>query len=219
MRGTLYGVGVGPGDPELLTQKAVRILREAAVIACPGGKGGPGLAFEIAAQAVPEIREKPLLTLDFPMRAEAQAAHAEAAEVIKGLLWEGRDVAFLTLGDPAVYSTFAYVLPLVRDDGFAVEIVPRVPSFSAAAAALLLPLALGGEDVHILPAGECDLSLPGTLVLMKPGRDLRALKAALKASGRDAWLTVRCGMPEEAVYHGVDSMPDEVPYFSLIIVK
>ena len=94
-----------------------------------------------------------------------------------------------------------------------------MPSFSAAAATLLLPLALGGEDVHILPAGECDLSLPGTLVLMKPGRDLRAFKAALNASGRDAWLAVRCGMPEEAVYHGADSMPDEIPYFSLIIVK
>ena len=219
MRGTLYGVGIGPGDPELLTQKAVRILREAAVIACPGGKGGPGLAFEIAAQAVPEIREKPLLALDFPMCADMQAAHAEAAEAIKGLLWEGRDVAFLTLGDPAIYSTFAYVLPLVRDEGFRVEIVPGVPAFCAAAAALLLPLALGGEAIHVLPAGEFDLSLPGTLVLMKPGRDLRAFKAALNASGRDAWLAVRCGMPEEAVYHGADSMPDEVPYFSLIIVK
>ena len=63
----------------------------------------------------------------------------------------------------------------------------RTIAASAAAAALLLPLALGGEDVHILPAGECDLSLPGTLVLMKPGRDLRAFKAALNASGRDAW--------------------------------
>ena len=92
-------------------------------------------------------------------------------------------------------------------------------SFCGAAAALLLPLALGGEQLHVLPADGCDLTLPGTLVLMKPGKDLRPLKAELTRLGREAFLAVRCGFADEAMYRGVENMPDEVPYFSLLIVK
>ena len=218
MSGTLYAVGVGPGDPELLTLKAVRILRSADVIACPAKGNAPGVAYRIAAEALPEIGGKKLLPLSFPMSGEScSRAHTEAANRITVQLREGRNVAFLTLGDPGFYSTFFYICKAVAESGFAVEIVSGIPSFCAASARLLTPLALGGEQVLITSEPQMDFS--GTIIAMKVGRRLPAIKEKVASTGRTAYLVENCGMDDERVYSGVGAMPEEAGYFSLMIIE
>ena len=113
MSGKLYGVGVGPGDPELITQKAARIIRQAHVVAVPDRGGGGQTARAIAGEL---LEGKEILTCATPMvrdREKVQAAYRRAAEDICALLEAGKDVAFLTLGDPTVYSTYIYIHRLV----------------------------------------------------------------------------------------------------------
>ena len=110
--GILYGIGVGPGDPELMTLKAVRLLKEADLIAAPGQDVRETAAFRIAVQAVPEIAEKELLPVEMPMmmdRKILEEAHRAGAKLLEDQLAAGKRIAFITLGDPTVYSTFTYL--------------------------------------------------------------------------------------------------------------
>ena len=138
-RGILYGIGVGPGDPELLTLKAVRLLKAADVIAAPGKDVRETAAYRIAVQAVPEIGDKELIPIDMPMvmeRERLEKAHLAGAAVLEEILERGKTIALITLGDPTVYSTFSYLEKPVREDGFSTEYVSGVTSFCAAAASL-----------------------------------------------------------------------------------
>lgn len=216
--GTLYAVGVGPGDPELLTCKAVRVLRSADVIACPAKGNAPGTAYRIALQAVPEIGKKRVLALSFPMTGEdCTQAHAEAASCIMSELREGRSVAFLTLGDPGFYSTFFHIFHAVAEGGFPAEIVSGIPSFCAASARIMMPLAVG--DGQVLITSEPRMDFPGTIVVMKVGRRLQAIKAEAAGSRRAAYLVENCGMEGERVYRSIETMPEETGYFSLMIIE
>ena len=155
MTGILYGVGVGPGDPELMTLKAVRLIRENDVIAVPGKVPENTTAYRIAVQAVPELKEKKLLAVDFPMTRDLQRLeekYRENARVFEKFLASGKNVVFLTLGDATIYSTFSYVQRYVRQDGYEAEFVSAVPSFIAAAAAMKEPLVERDEPLHIYPA-------------------------------------------------------------------
>ena len=112
MTGILYGTGVGPGDPELMTLKSVRLIRENRVIALPGPVAAETIAYRIAVQAVPELASKTLLSIDMPMthdRETMNRGHELAAREIEGYLKQGENVVFLTLGDPTIYSTYLYV--------------------------------------------------------------------------------------------------------------
>lgn len=225
MRGIAYGVGVGPGDPELMTQKAIRLIRECGVIAVPGREVEESVAYRIAAAMVPELRDKELVAIEMPMvkdRALLEAQHRRGAQVLEQYLAQGRDVAFLTLGDPTVYSTFSYIQHILEKDGYAVKLVPGVPSFCAAAARLGLPLVEWDEPLHIVPAvhkTEEPLSQSGTYVLMKSASHMAEVKALLRQSGRDAACVENGGMDTEKIYRGVEEIPDDAGYFSLIIAK
>lgn len=225
MAGILYGAGVGPGDPELMTLKAVRLIRENEVIAFPGEAPQETTAYQIAVQAVPELREKELLPLPMPMimdREEQERQHREDADRIEAVLEEDRNVVFLTLGDPTVYSSFSYIQKIVEKDGYEAVPVSGVPSFCAAAAALKTPLAEWTEPLHILPALHQTGSLPdlpGNCVLMKTGSGMREVKESLKKSGRQICMAENCGMPGEKLYHSLEEIPDDAGYFSLLIVK
>ena len=112
MKGTLYGVGVGPGDPELMTLKAVRLIRENMIIAVPGADPKETVAYKIAVQAVPELAEKELLPIYMPMThdpEELEKNHSKGAQTLEEVLDKGKNIVFLTLGDPCVYSTFSYL--------------------------------------------------------------------------------------------------------------
>ena len=226
MNGTLYGVSVGPGDPELLTVKAVRTLEACPVIAAPR-TGGKSLALDIAAGAA-DLTGKEILTLDFPMtrdHAVLRAAHRAAADAVEARLRAGQDVAVPNLGDVSVYSTFSYLMQLVTADGFAAVMIPGVPSFCAVAAALGESLTTMHKPVHIFPAssgptGEA-LALPGTKVLMKTGRSMPEVRAAIAAAGLEdrTMLVQNCGLPGQKICRKLADASDDISYYTTILVK
>ena len=225
MKGTLYGVGIGPGDPELLTLKAVRLIRETKVIAVPGEKAEETVAYQITEKAVPELKEKELLALSMPMtkdRTELEENHKKAAEAVEKELDQGKDVAFLTLGDPTVYSTYLYVHKRVQEDGYEAKIVSGVTSFCAVAAELEIGLAENSQQLHVIPASyqiEDALKLPGTKVLMKAGRKMEQVKELLKQMDAEVLMVENCGMEGQRICRGAEEIPESAGYYSLIVVK
>ena len=225
--GRFYAVGVGPGDPSLLTLRAAEVLQRCPVIAAPQTAGGETAALKIASRAV-DLKEKTILPLPFSMSRDPEvlaAAHASAVQAVESHLARGRDVAMLCLGDVSLYASAGAVLPALRRAGYEAELVPGVTSFSAAAAALRLELAGGDEPLHIVPVlGEDwkdSLSLPGTKVLMKPGSRLPSVFSWLAQHdllGSSA-LVMNCGMEGERLLCPFDRLPEETGYFTLVIVK
>ena len=225
MTGTLYGLGIGPGDPELLTLKAVRLIRENEVIAFPGEMPQETVAYKIAVQAVPELAEKELTALPMPMTKDPkvlEATHTHAADIVENFLKNGKNVVFLTLGDPTVYSTYLYVHKKILERGLKAEIVSGITSFCAVAARLNMGLVEKAEPLHVIPASyqiEEALKLPGTKVLMKAGKKMKEVKATLQEIGAQAVMIENCGMPDEKIYANAEEIPENAGYYSLIIVK
>ncbi|MGN0658099.1 MAG: precorrin-2 C(20)-methyltransferase [Emergencia sp.] len=225
MNGILYGVGVGPGDPELMTLKAVRMIKENPVIAVPGADVKETVAYKIAVQAVPELADKELLPIYMPMthdQAEMDLNHAKGASVIESYLERGVNVVFLTLGDPTIYSTFSYIQKRVKEHGYQTVLVSGIPSFCATAARMDISLAEWNEQLHIVPAVhklDASLDQDGNYVLMKSGKKMKDVKAILADSGRDVVMVENCGMPDEHIYRSVEEIPDDAGYYSLIIAK
>ena len=222
-KGILYGVGVGPGDPELLTIKAARLIRDCDLLAVPHRDPQKSFAYRIASGAVAEAKDKPLLPIDMPMTHDAalrEAAYEAGANAIRSALDAGRTVVFLTLGDPTVYSTFAYLAAKVSAASYPVFWVPGVTSFCAAAAALGQPLCTDREELHILPGAanaEEALAYPGTKVFMKG--ELSALLPALAARGLEAQAVENCGTEDERVYQTRSEIPEDAGYYLVTIVK
>ena len=225
MRGTVYGVGVGPGDPELMTLKACRLIRENDCIAVPGKEAKESVAYKIAVQAVPELADKDLIPIHMPMvkdRHQIGEEHLRGAALIRQYLDQGKNVVFLTLGDSTIYCTFSYLQYLLEKEGYPVELVSGIPSFCAAAARLNLPLTEWDEPLHVVPAvhrSDDPLDQPGTYVLMKAASRMEEVKALIRRSGREASAVLNCGMESEKICRCVDDIPDDAGYFSLIISR
>lgn len=225
MRGIAYGVGVGPGDPELMTLKACRLIRETQVIAVPGKEPKETVAYQIAVQAVPELSSKTLLPLYMPMsmdRKILQENHRKCASAIEEYLEQGQNVVFLTLGDSTIYCTFTYLQSILEADGYETCLVNGITSFCAAASRLNIPLTEWNEPLHVIPAVHKlkeDLTQQGTCVLMKSASHMAEVKDILRRSGKHVRMVENCGMPNEKTYHSVEEIPDDAGYFSLIIAK
>ena len=225
-KGITYGVGVGPGDPELKTLKACRLIRENDVIAVPGKVPEDSAAYKIAVQAVPELADKELIPVYMPMvkdRAVIRQSHAEAAALLEGYLDSGRNVVYLTLGDSTIYCTFSYIQHILEADGYDVKLVSGIPSFCAAAARLGVSLTEWNESLHIMPAlhntHEGALEWPGNYVLMKSASRMPEVKKMLSSSGYEVIAAENCSMENEKLYRSVDEIPDDAGYFTLIIAK
>lgn len=225
MKGRLYGVGVGPGDPELLTLKALRLVKEADVIALPGENPTESVAYKIVKGAYEKLDEKRLISIPMPMTKDKdvlEKAHAQGTKLLTEELEQGHNIVFLTLGDPTVYSTYIYVHKRIGALGYETEIVSGITSFCAVSARLNMGLVEKAEPLHVIPASyqiEEALKLPGTKVLMKAGKKMKDVKAQIKALGEDGVMIENCGMPDEKIYANVDEIPDNAGYYSLIIVK
>lgn len=219
--GVFYSVGVGPGDPELLTFKAAQTIACCDIIATPDSGAAENMALRIAAQ---HIQGKRLVTCPMPMTRDAAtmaACHRQAADVLGALLDEGLNIAFLTLGDPSIYSTAMYVHRLLAEQGYETRIIPGIPSFCAAAASLNTTLCEGAEPLHIIPAsynGEY-AALDGTKVVMKSGASLNRVLAELRQQSSQIMLVERASLPEERVYGSLAEIPEQAGYFSLAVVK
>lgn len=226
MTGTLYGVGLGPGDPELLTLKAHRLICSAKTIAYPAAVGVPSFARQIASQYIQEGTSE--IPIEMPMKVErfpAKEIYDQAAETISKKLQTGEDVVVLCEGDPFLYGSFMYLYERLRGD-FNCEIVPGVSSINACAAALGRPLAARNDVLTIIPGPLEDEQLQHRIeqsdafVIMKVGRHLPRVKALLEELGLlgAAGYVERATLPEMVVTPLVDYPNETAPYFSMIIV-
>lgn len=223
--GCLYSIGVGPGDPELMTLKAVRTISKCPVLVLPAESRQKCVAYQIARQILPEIDEKEAVCLVMPMtkdKEKLERNHEEGAVKVAQILEEGRDAAFLTIGDPAVYATSMYIHQRVAQMGYQTQIISGVPSFCAAAAKLGVSLGEKQEQIHVIPASydiEKAMKLSGTKILMKAGKKMPFVKQCVKKHQGWAAMVENCGMPDEHVWINPDSMPDQPGYYTLVIAK
>ena len=228
--GILYGIGVGPGEPELMTLKALRIIRSCDVIVLPAASKEACYAYKIAYEVCPEIEEKILLCMPFPMiqdEEELELAHEKNYHEIEDYLCEGKNVGMLTIGDPSVYSTYLYMHHRAVEAGFQSVMISGVPSFCASACRLGISLGEKNEEIHIIPASysiEEALKYSGTCIYMKSGRHLKELLAGLREQqekGRRlrAYGVANCGMENEQVYQGLDELEKAEGYLVTVIVK
>ena len=229
----VYAVGVGPGDPELLTRKAERVLREADVICAPTGAAEAGsYALSIVEEFLDRERQEVLIQL-FPMVKDQQGLDPfweEAADQVASRIAEGKNVAFITIGDPFLYSTYLYIhrILLVKYPEIRIEIVPGISSILAASAAAGVPLGLGGEKIAVLPAAYEDDELRRTLeefdtvVLMKVSRVFDRVYALLQELGRERQCVFvrRVGSGEQEIHFDLQALVGKkLDYLSMLIVK
>lgn len=230
MSGIFYGVGVGPGDPELLTLKAVKVIQEADVIIAPKTeKKEDSTALSIARPYLKDDVE--ILRLVFPMVNNTTTltdAWENNKESILAQLQAGKKVVFLTLGDPMFYSTYMYVYRLLKDSGHGIETIPGVPAFCAIGSQLGQPLAEGTDVLSIIPAtmreDEMDkiLSLADNVVLMKVYKNFAQVVEKLKQHGfgDNAVMISKCGLPDEQVSYNLSEVDAaQVNYLTTILAK
>ena len=225
-------MGVGPGDPELLTRKALRIVQQVPVICTPQSEtSNESYALEIVSEFLDRSKQE-ILRLTFPTDDAEGAAEVwrRGAETIAERLMAGQDVAFITEGDPMLYSTFAYVLEGIKSNhpSISVEIVPGVSSVMAAAASAAIPLVTHGQRLAILPAvyGIDDLREAianyDTIVLMKVNRTLLQALANLETlglAGKGIYVR-RASTASERVVTDLSQLTEEdLDYFSLLIIR
>ncbi len=231
MHGILYGVGVGPGAPDLLTLRAVRVLGEVDVIlAAASPRNDFSAALDTARPHLrPDVRVE---RLEFPMtrdKAVLREAWRVAAQTTRGVLESGQSAAFLTIGDPLVYSTFGYLMRTLGECAphLRVEVVPGITSFQAAAARTRTVLCENGETLRIIPGINSKQSLEESLqesdtaVILKAYRNLPAIAEALDATQRldSCLLASHVEQPAESVRQGLGGLEGTPPYMSLILSR
>ena len=230
---TIYAVGVGPGDPELLTRKAERILRSVDVILAPvSNPSDASVALATIREFIDESRQK-IIVHQFPMTADKSRlvpAWQEAAALIAAHAEAGRSVAFITIGDPLFYSTFIYLLRILREQwpNVPLEIVPGISSINAAAAQASLPLVEGDEKMVVVPATAgieqiiAALTHYETVVLLKVKPLYAEIIELLRATGRTerTVFVERVGSPRQKVLTDFSAIAAHSPdYLSLMIIK
>jgi precorrin-2/cobalt-factor-2 C20-methyltransferase len=230
MTGTLYGVGLGPGDPELVTVKAARLIGAADVVAYPRARGD-GVARTIAA---PHLRDGVIeLPLTYPVtvepaedyEAQLRAFYDASAEEIAAHLDAGRDVVVLCEGDPFFYGSFMHLYTRLQTSTD-IEVIAGIPGMAGCWNAVGRPIALGDDVMTVLmgtlPEKELEqrMRTSDALVIMKTGRNLAKVRRALAAAGRlgEAWLIERGTMPGERVARLSEVDAAECPYFAIVLV-
>lgn len=229
----IYALGVGPGDPELLTRKAERVLRSVDVICAPTGAAeAESYALSIVEEFIDRSRQE-VLVQHFPMVKDQQGLDPfweEAADQVAARIAQGKDVAFITIGDPFLYSTYLYIhrIFLAKYPDIRIEVIPGISSIHAASAASGVPLGLGGEKIAILPAAYEDDDLRRTLtefdtvILMKVNRAFDRVYAMLKELGRERHgvFVRRVGSGEQEISFDLEALVGQkLDYLSMLIVK
>ena len=223
-KGTLYGVGTGPGDPQLVTRRAWSLIESAAVIAYPAPDDGASFARSIVADAISDDAiEIPMVVPMRSGRMPAQNIYDQGAATIKTHLDAGRDVIVLCEGDPLFYGSFMYLLARLRD--YEVEIIPGITSMTACAAAEAHPLVARNDILTILPAPLDDATLEAAIkkaeavVIIKVGRHLGRIRSLFDRLGyaETARYVSHASLPYQTC-HKLSDAPEDAPYFSMIIL-
>ncbi len=220
MNGEFFAVGIGPGDPELLTIKALKTIEKSDIIVLPDSKGKTNLAYDITKEY---IKDKTIEYFDMPMTKDEQElnrCHDYCAEKIAEHLNLGKKVSFLTLGDPTIYSTVMYVHKRLNAKGYNTAVIPGITSFCATGAALNESLCEKSQMLHIIPATFSDLdyvkNLKGNKILMKSGKTMSKVKEKFKGTNSKV---VECAtMENQKIYNSLEEVED-ASYFSIIFIK
>jgi precorrin-2/cobalt-factor-2 C20-methyltransferase len=225
LAGTFYGIGVGPGEPELITLKAVKILEQIDILAIPESKKEKGsIAYDIAKPYLKNDVAR--MTLTFPMindEEKKKILRRENALKIKEKIDAGFNVAFLTLGDPMIYSTFIYLAEYLEGDDIKIETIPGITSFSAIAAKLRIPLVKGDEKFGVISNYDSDtekiIELFDTLIFMKISAYKEDFLKLLKKIDRKFYLVSNVGKKNEKIISDInDFEKEEITYFSTVIL-
>ena len=226
MNGKLFGVGVGPGDPELITRKAWRLIENAPVVAYPVLENATSFARRIAEDAISDHSQE--IKIIIPMsveRAPAQAAYDAGSVKISEALESGKDVVVLCEGDPFFYGSFMYLHARLQDR-YEIEIVPGVSSITACAAASHMPLSARSEILTVIPGplegNELRQAIAGAeaLAIMKVGRHLNKIKSVVSEMGLldHAVFVAHASLDSQEVKPLSDAEGD-APYFSMILIN
>jgi len=226
-KGKLIGLGVGPGDSELLTVKGIKTLKSVPVICAPkSSKDKPSLALSIVQNILNERKDDYVIIEPlFPMIEDKKALEnywKGAAQLVMDELEEGKDVSFITLGDPSIYSTFSYIAQIIRDEGYDVEMIPGITSFTSCAASAGITLSEKDEIVIIVPKVdqrlEEILGHADTAVIMKTSRHSEMLEEIINKDSRVKKIisVQNCGMDDEKIFNG---FAKKGKYLSTTIVK
>jgi precorrin-2/cobalt-factor-2 C20-methyltransferase len=231
-KGKLYGIGVGPGDPDLITVKAIKILKRVDIIySASSSKNKHSLAFDIVSKHIPP--DTPSVFLSFPMtlnKDEAKKYWLSHAQKILDDLSKGKNVAFLTLGDPLTYSTFGYLMKSLYqlNPDVDIEVIPGITSYQAAAATTRTVLAEGEESLTIISGvrGGDHLrrlsKMSENIVFLKAYKNIKDILESLKETKRanSSIAVVRCGFKDEKIIKNIDELKEKKPiYWTLIISK
>lgn len=234
MSGILNGIGVGVGDPDMMTLKAIKAITASDYICLPRENKEECRAYQIAKAVIPGVDEKKILCFDFEMIRDKEVLfdrHHSIYDTVKPFLEDGLTVSFLTIGDPTIYSTFSYIAELARKDEIEVRIINGVTSFCACAASLGISLCDGETELHVVSDTNNlndILRLSGTKVIMKCGRNMPEIREKLidyvmenSKVGKSVkiYAVANCGTENEKRFIGVETIPDEMPYMTTIIVK
>lgn len=232
MKTKLYGIGVGPGDPEYLTLKAKRLINTVDVLICPAkSESADSFAFEIAKPSL-ENDQVVIEKMIFPMHYKTDDLKAQwqkNGERITELLASGKTCGFITLGDPTVYSTFIYTLPYIDDEVMDLEIVPGITSFCAVASEIQEPLMVWEESLKIMPVRKNNeealiqaMNDHDNVVLMKPTTDTAAIVKALEHHKlEDKFMLIsKVGTNEASIIKDIHTLKNKkLPYLSTMIIK
>lgn len=226
-KGILYGVGVGPGNPDYVTLAAIKAVQACPVVASPRTRDGAMVALDIMRGAV-ELLDKEILPLDFSMSRDAavrQESHRQAATLLAQRLDSGLSVAMLNLGDVSLYASFQYMAGILGPQGYEIKMIPGITSFCAAASALGVSLTEMDKPLHIIPGGvgiaPGQPGLDGSRVWMKSAGALPQLLQGLADTGRlqNAMLAQNVGLAGEALYPTLEDAVPESKYFSIVIER
>lgn len=224
--GTLYGIGVGPGDPGLVTIRAVETIQSVPTVAFPvNSKGAASRAYDTVKQHIKDGTAR--LPLLMPMTKDQQRlarAHEAAAAALMEAARNGKDVAYLSLGDPLFYSTFGYLAERFPGE---VKVISGVAAMNACAAAVGLPLAAGDTPTVIVTGTahrdlEAALDMGASIIIMKPRSLSRQSLDMLEARGafERAHAAIELGNPQERILRNLDRhTASELPYFSIVWIK
>lgn len=217
----LYVVGVGPGDPELITLKGKKAIEQVHVVFCPSTKGR-STALEIVRGF---LKDQKVVLLDFPMKTEDPKGYLmKLSEIILEELKHFGIGAYVTLGDPSLYSTFFGLYEYLKGK-VSVEVIPGVSSFTAAACTIPLPLVQGKEKLALIPVLYCEnltdyINNFDTLVFFKVKGKTKTLKNLIDNGHYMVFYVKRATLPEQKIYEGLESIEnDDEDYFSLVVVK
>ena len=227
MKGKFYGIGIGPGDPELLTLKAVNILKTVDVVAVPESKSEKGsMALDIASRYLSSNAQ--VVKMVFPMIKDMEKRGEQIKDnslIIKKYVDSGKNVAFLTIGDSMLYSTYIYLLENLIEMDVEIETVPGISSFSATASKFNVPLAINNQSLVVLPLNSGTdikyyLDKYDNIVFLKASADNNRLADSLKKCGNfDVTIASKIGTDDESVSASIEDLYGDIEYLTTVIAK